>query len=497
MTFRGFHIQAIKVSRLLGLTAIGTLLACQDQPTGVPESATGSLTVHVATIGTRIDRGEFTLMIGSERDTVIAINDTKRFGQIPVGETQIELAGLGGWCGVVDENPQPVTITADRVSTVSFNVLCDAGIQVSVSTTGSHRDLDGYRVAALLTTPFYEERFLAVGSQDQAFLEVPAGDHFIGIVDYNPNCSASGPNPTAVTVTGGSIVDVSLTVHCAAPPPLSGVIFYDSDRDGRGPQLYRTDLATGATVQITKDSTATTASRPAVTLDGSVLAFERRVWDSIDLYTARPDGTGLSRVTTSEAWDWTPAWSPDGSRLAFASPRGPNANVDIFSIAADGTDLRRLTSHPSYDQDPTWSPDGSMIAFVSRRPDNDAPDQIFIMNADGSNLRSIATPEVAPTKIDWSPDGSRLAFTTWTEANTRDVFVVNLDGTGLRNVSNRVEDSFAPAWSPDGTMLAYVALFVRDTGAWDWEVMTMRESGQGISNVTNHPGSDGSPAWGP
>jgi len=67
----------------------------------------------------------------------------------------------------------------------------------------------------------------------------------------------------------------------------------------------------------------------------------------------------------------------------------------------------------------------------------------------------------------------------------------------LRNVSNRVEDSFAPAWSPDGTMLAYVALFVRDTGAWDWEVMTMRESGQGISNVTNHPGSDGSPAWGP
>jgi Tol biopolymer transport system component len=80
----------------------------------------------------------------------------------------------------------------------------------------------------------------------------------------------------------------------------------------------------------------------------------------------------------------TPAWSPDGRKLAFVSRR--DGNSEIYVMNSDGSAQENLTRQPANDSHPSWSPDGRKIAFVSRRDGNS---EIYVMNADGSGLRNV------------------------------------------------------------------------------------------------------------
>lgn len=134
--------------------------------------------------------------------------------------------------------------------------------------------------------------------------------------------------------------------------------------------------------------------------------------------------------------------SAAGGRLAYLC-RTP---LDICTVDGDGSGAVRLLNDAATDNYPAWSPDGSTIAF-QRGP------TLSVMRADGTGLRTVtAVDEWRSGRISWSPDGTRLAF-----ANTNDVYVVRLDGTGLVKLTNglaHVVDA-DPAWSPDGTRIAY------------------------------------------
>src|SRR6187455_2192730 len=80
----------------------------------------------------------------------------------------------------------------------------------------------------------------------------------------------------------------------------------------------------------------------------------------------------------------TPAWSPDGRKLAFVSER--DGNAEIYVMNADGSEQENLTRQPSSDSHPSWSRDGRKLAFVSRRDGNA---EIYVMNADGSGLSNL------------------------------------------------------------------------------------------------------------
>ena len=83
--------------------------------------------------------------------------------------------------------------------------------------------------------------------------------------------------------------------------------------------------------------------------------------------------------------DWSPNWSPDGTRLVTASDRdGPDA--DIFVMDCDGTNPQQLTVDRFGDEAPDWSPDGSRIAFSSFR---DGDQEIYVMGPNGANLQPI------------------------------------------------------------------------------------------------------------
>ena len=99
----------------------------------------------------------------------------------------------------------------------------------------------------------------------------------------------------------------------------------------------------------------------------------------------------------AERQNYLPAWSPDGSKLAFWSNR--DGNPEIYVVNRDGTGMRRLTNHPENDSTPTWSPTGNQIAFTSNRSGNL---EVYSMNPDGSGVRNVTQNPARDFVPDWT-----------------------------------------------------------------------------------------------
>jgi hypothetical protein len=116
-----------------------------------------------------------------------------------------------------------------------------------------------------------------------------------------------------------------------------------------------------------------------------------------DIYVMNPDGSAITRLTNNPGWeDIDPAWSPDRSKIAFASMR--DGNYEIYVMNADGSRQTNLSKNAEWDYEPAWSPDGSKIAFTSLRDGNW---QIYVMNADGSGQTNLTNNTAEDGQPDW------------------------------------------------------------------------------------------------
>ena len=199
------------------------------------------------------------------------------------------------------------------------------------------------------------------------------------------------------------------------------------------------------------------------------------------IVTANPDGSEQTGVPiTTSLHPTEPAWSPDGTKIAFVSTQSP---YDIYVINDTGSSQQtRLTNTPDIQEgNPSWSVTGK-IAY-HRNPQTTGG-QIWVMNADGSGqIQFPGITQPFPFAPAWSPDGMKLAFVSGGE-----IWVINADGTNERRVTMNTSTDTDPAWSPDGSKI----LFAKGGSG----ITVINADGTNEMFLTGLSG-DSQPAWSP
>jgi Tol biopolymer transport system component len=200
----------------------------------------------------------------------------------------------------------------------------------------------------------------------------------------------------------------------------------------------------------------------------------------------------LVRITDRPGFVMFPAWSPDGTRIAFTSEEHIGGSY-IFTMDASGSGITQITF--DLDSSPSWSPDGRQIVFHTDRSSSgaqDAPD-IYVMNADGSGLTALVVSATARDAWPvWSPDGQHVAFASDRDGDYEIYSMALASRRTVRLTDNEAVD-VAPAWSPDGTQIAYASFVDEETG----HIVVMDADGTDPTRVTSGPDTDSFPSWSP
>ena len=190
-------------------------------------------------------------------------------------------------------------------------------------------------------------------------------------------------------------------------------------------------------------------------VDESIMVVECRAEDRPDrLLVIKLDGTVIRELKTGVPRVEDPTIAPDGQTVAYwatDTTDGPNGG-SIYTLAMDGlSEPVQLTDRRAgSDADPAWSPDGSMIAFRRRGPDNNFG--VYVMRSDGSGVRPVATGPAVEEKPAWSPDGRQLMIISNRDASgepgrTYDVYVFGVDGGTPKPLGLTANVVLTPVWS--------------------------------------------------
>ena len=222
-----------------------------------------------------------------------------------------------------------------------------------------------------------------------------------------------------------------------------------------------------------------------------------------DINVMNSDGSSQTRLIKAtdtknfEVGFESPAWSPDGEKIAFMrttrvdfvnSPpssavpaTGPSG---LYLMKPDGTGLRKLSKEMAYAQSPLWSPEGKEIAFSG------TGEKKYVVNVGGTELRELM-PNVRDhiSSYSWSPNGKKIAFAAVHYRGELDIYVIDADGTGQTNLTSTktiIEDE--PSWSPDGKQIAFTRADAGDVYA-DQDVYLMNADGTGRLCLANNASS--------
>jgi len=296
---------------------------------------------------------------------------------------------------------------------------------------------------------------------------------------------------TALLVVVVGLGSPSQPAHAVPSVPPASV--FTSDRDGDSELYYR--ARTGRVVQLTRNTADDFGAVHAP--DGRRLAFASDRDGDDEIFTMEITGRHIRQLTDNTgARDNAPAWSPDGTRIAFSRAVADEEQPEIWVMDADGGNQVQLTftEFSVFDTEPSWSPDGQYIAFTSSRT-GDFNVEIFVMRADGSDVRRLTTTEdgVFDGGPDWSPDGRRIVFHSnraW-PMDSQDLYVMDADGGNVQPLAahpNGLDDVF-PRWTADGTQVFFTT-FAGASGRPREDIWVVDADGTDRLNLSRDPAAD-------
>ncbi|HVF41980.1 MAG TPA: hypothetical protein VM936_03160 [Pyrinomonadaceae bacterium] len=333
-------------------------------------------------------------------------------------------------------------------------------------------------------------------------------------------------------------VVVAATAQTSDDSGGAGVIAFEA-----GGEIYVTDASGGSPRRIVAAKSGVTHMEPALSPDGSRVAFSSNLEGTFHIYVVGVDGRGMRRVTSGSTQpesmqpesvptdDSEPAWSPDGTRIAFARGFDATGNGVFVQSCAEWSDILVVDVDAAFPSpinltngergtDPAWSPDGSRIAFASDRAGNF---DIYTMSSeDGGGVEQLTDDQRAEADPVWSPDGSHIAYTAGlrqivggTQCGTMPIsglptcncggprltgdggpYIYLMDSAGGEKKSVTQEGGAAgPAWSPDGSRIAFVAGQTQESEDVQLYFVRAAAGGGKWTQLTSDASPKASPSW--
>lgn len=220
-----------------------------------------------------------------------------------------------------------------------------------------------------------------------------------------------------------------------------------------------------------------------------------------DIYTKSVDGVAVTQLTADPAWDVQPAYSPDGSHIAFSSNR--SGNWDIWVIDLKGRTPIQITDEPGDEVHPSWSPDGKRIVYSRLAPRGQW--ELWVTETDNAASRRFIGYGLFPN---WSPTGDTIAFQRARSRGSQwfSIWTVQLEG-GEPGYPTEVAASneaalITPAWSPDGSRLVFASVGPNMSGAEISElaapqsdIYVVNVDGQNKQKLTDGHSANFAPVW--
>jgi TolB protein len=233
-----------------------------------------------------------------------------------------------------------------------------------------------------------------------------------------------------------------------------------------------------------------TNANPSWAPDGSAIAYSS--WRSVatggqvDILLSHIYKGLLENPTKGVGNSYHPAYSPNGSQIAFTSSR--DGDPEIYVMNRDGSNARRLTNNNAIDSSPTWSPGGNQIAFVSNRASPTTP-RLYLMNADGSGQRPVGIPGGHVDKPTWAPAPyNEIAYSARVGGGF-DIHVYDIATQVVRSVTSGEGSNESPAYSANGKHIAFSS-----TRQGCSQIFTIGRDGRGVRQITRE-GTNTLPAW--